>query len=131
MANIVSEISNILTARSVGVAGVDLFIGEMPPDGDNMVMLFAAGGDTPDMYIDTKYATIDIWVRDRNSDGGYSRLLLIFNILQRMQNVQLTQYKLYFLHALTDILDMDRDAQGRKLYKITFRAIYRDTYGVS
>lgn len=131
MSNIVSEITDILTARHVGVPGTDLFIGEFPPDGDNMVMVFAAGGDVPDMYVDTKYATIDIWVRDRNSDGGYTRLLGIFNILQRMQNVKLTQYYVYFLHAMTDILDMDRDAQGRKLYKITFRVIYRDTYGVS
>lgn len=129
--SIVSEIVKLIESDGLAVSGTDLFVGQMIPQPDNVVMMYAGGGQEQDMYLDTNYQLIDIWTRDRHSDVGYDRLLRIFELLHRLGNVQLGRYYLYFLHATSNILDMDRDAQGRKLHKITFRAIYRDTNVVS
>ncbi len=129
--SIVSEVMDLIQQAGIGTQGTDLFAGHMVPNPDNVVMVFSSGGGEQDMYLDTQYALIDVWVRDRHSDAGYDKLLRIFEMLHRMGNVQLDRYYLYFMHATSNILDMDRDSQTRKLYKITFRAIYRDTLVVS
>lgn len=126
-----SEITNLIQQSLIGTIGTDIFIGHFPPDPDNAVMVLPVGGDEQDMYLDTNYALIDFWSRDRYSEVSYDKLLRIFKQLHRLQNVQFGHFYVYFIHATGNILDMDSDGQGRKLHKLTFRVIYRDTQLIS
>ncbi len=132
--SITTEIINYLIAELPALAlvpGTNVFAGHMIPEPDDVTMFFDASGQAQDEYLDTMYANIEIWTRDRASDVGYDRLQQIFEVLHRTGNAHLGRYYLYFLHATSNIMDMDRDQMDRKMYKITFRAIYRDTNLVS
>lgn len=128
--SITTEVVNYTIANLPALAlvpGTNVFAGHMIPEPDNVTMFFDAGGQAQDEYLDTMYANIEVWTRDRDSGLGYDRLQQIFEVLHRQGNVQMGRYYVYFLHATSNIMDMDRDQMERKMYKMTFRAIYRDT----
>lgn len=113
------------------VAATNLFVGHMIPDPDDVTMFFDAAGPRQDQYLNTMHVNLEVWTRDRGGDISYERLNEIFELLHRLQNVQLERYFLYWLEATTHIMDMDRDEMGRKLYKVAFHAIVRDTNMIS
>ena len=134
MSSIESEIATFAINGLPGlslVAATNTFLGHMIPEPDNVTMFMEVAGPAQDEYLNTQYATIEIWTRDDSADNGKDRLQQIFEFLHRQGNVALGRYYLYFMHATTRIMDMDRDQMGRKMYKITFKAIFRDTNMIS
>ena len=125
--SLVKEVSDFFQERGYGTVGTDIFRGELPPSApDNAILLVTAPSDAPDLYLETQYLTIDIWARNKSTQNAYDTLETIFKGMHRRANFDLTSYYVYFVHATGDIVDLEKDAQKRKLLKLSFRFIYRN-----
>ncbi len=132
MSNLLTELTTYISNAGFGTQGTDLFIGTLPDAPDDALMLFGAGGPGFDPYVSTGYASVDVWARcSVNSGDAYDKLTNLVNALHREQNFSLGRFYVYFISAQSNILDLDRDSMGRKLFKVTLRVIYLDTNVVS
>lgn len=128
------ELANYLqNNETVGnlILGENFWVDHMPPDNVDCVMLFTDSGMSQDMYLDTRYQNITFWVRNSRGDAAVATTEQILLVLHRLNNVLLGRYYLYFIYASTGIMNIDSDSRRRKIYKITFNAIYRDTSVIS
>lgn len=128
---ILQEIAQYLADNGVGTLGTDFFVGELPPEPDNAIMVMSGSSDEPDRYLDTQYLSLDVWSRNKVTPDGYTKLNLVFALLHQKQNYSLPNYHVYFSHATGNIEDFDRDINGRKLHKLTLRFIYQNETGIS
>jgi hypothetical protein len=123
------EIANYLAANGIGTVSEDIFVGHFTVDPDSCTMIFGAGAAEQEKYLDTQYTVVDVWTRSQSSKTkeGELRLYTIYQLLHQMQNYPIgDNFYVYFAYATSQVQDMDRDNQQRKLLKITFRFMYRD-----
>lgn len=126
------EIARYIQNANVGLTiGSNFFIDHMPPETEDCTMLVTESGDMQDMYLDTRYQTIGLWVRSKRGDVAVNQLEQVLLKLHRLNNISLGQYYLYFCWATTGIVNLDNDSRRRRIYKVTFNTIYRDTNVVS
>lgn len=132
MALFMTELADFLEDEGLGTKGTDLFVGELPAEIESAIMILAASSDAPDMYLDTQYQTVEIWSRNRDAGSGYQKLEDAFTLLHRRANWDdLPNYHVYFSHALGNVDDLDRDVEGRDLFRLRVRFIYRNINNVS
>ena len=120
------EIADYLELEGVGTVGTDIFIGDLPKDPANAISMVSAPSEEQERYYDVRYMTIDFWVRNKKTDLANSKAQEIFDTLHLGQNYDLTSYRVYYSHAISNIEDLDKDSIGRKLYKLSIRFIYRE-----
>lgn len=123
---IIDEIATLLQQSGVGTVGTNIYIGQLPQDVEDAIMLLAVPSPEPDKYTGIEYQDFDIWARFKTTDDAYNKLHEIFLLLDRRDAYTLPSYEVYFIHALGRIEDLDRDIEQRKLLKLSFRAIYRN-----
>lgn len=119
------------TLRTSGQPGGDMFVGELPNEPDNAILLVTAPSDPPDQYLETQYLTIDVWVRNKSTQAAYVKLEDIYKFLHRKANFDLASYYVHFVHAVSSEDDMEKDASKRKLFRQSYRCIYRNKSIVS
>ena len=125
--SLIKETSDYFQERGYGTVGSTIYRGELPASApDNAILLVTAPSDAPDMYLETQYLTIDVWCRNKSTQAAYDTLENIFKGMHRRANFDLTSYYVYFVHATGDIVDFEKDAQKRKLLKLSLRFIYRN-----
>lgn len=122
---IIESIAYYLQDMDIMVAGEELFIGQMPVDVSECVAVMYAPSPIPNQALQVYEQTLDFWSRNKNSDAGYGKLFAIMSLLHQAQNYEVEGYHVYFSNALGLIDDNDRDIEGRKLYKLSIRFIYR------
>lgn len=126
------EYGTYLSNAGVGLTIDDnLFIDHMPPEAETCVSLYTDTGAPQDMYLDTRYQTISLWSRHIRGDIATKQLEDALSVLHRLNNVSLGRYYLYFSYATTGILGLGNDDRRRRIYKVSFNTIYRDTNVVS
>ncbi|OQA03765.1 MAG: hypothetical protein BWY69_00245 [Planctomycetes bacterium ADurb.Bin401] len=127
-----SEIASYIASRGLGTVGENIFIGELPiTQTDNGgvnsgVYIINGASEGQHEYLDTNYDQLDFWSANRLTESSYEALEDIKNILSRAPNYETANYQIYFSHDISGIMDMDRTADGLKLFKMTIRFIYRD-----
>jgi hypothetical protein len=78
------------------------------------------------MYMPLFEENVEIWVRNADDGDGYTKMKAVYDFLQRKGNFITDNSYVYFVHSLTDIEDAGIDTNLRKLYKATFRVIFRE-----
>jgi hypothetical protein len=116
---------SLLTFIKSNIAG-DYYIGELPINGGDCTALIYAPSPNSNYSIDFYEQHIDIMVRNKKTDNGYTQMENIFKLLHAKGNYVMGDYYVYFSSALGNIIDFDRDAQRNKRYKLTIRFIYRE-----
>jgi len=129
--NIVEEILNYVDTNTTNTKGVDLYIGSLPDDVDNGIMLVGTGGGLPELYYDLYDQGIEIWSRNKNTENGFNKLKEVFTLLHRKANISTANAYIYFIHSTSDVESIGRDLNGRALHKIIIRIIYRDNPAIS
>lgn len=112
------ELAQYLEDNTSLVVGTNLMIGELLR-GVEGVFLTTSSGSEPDRYLPTFNETIDFWSIYKDSEDGYNILKTIYFLLHRGEHYNLTSYHVYYSNALGQIGDFDRDAEGRKIWKLT------------
>jgi len=127
-----SEIADYLESRGVGEVGEDIFIGELPiqkDDGTSAssgIYILQGASEGQHSYLDTNYDQLDFWSADHLTATSEGLLKSIKDLLSRASNYATPDYHIYFSHDISGIQDMQRSADGLKLFKMTLRFIYRD-----
>ena len=126
------QIATHLQNAGVGLTiGVNLFIDHMPPEAEDCVVLYTDSGSSQDMYLDTRHQNISLWSRSIRGDVAVSNLEKALLVLHRLDNITIGNYYLYFCYAISGIMGLDTDNRRRRIYKVTFNTIYRDTNVIS
>ena len=112
------ELAQYLEDNTSLVVGTNLMIGELLR-GVEGVFLTISSGSEPDRYLPTFNETIDFWSIYKDSEDGYNILKTLYFLLHRGEHYNLTSYHVYYSNALGQIADFDRDAEGRKIWKLT------------
>ncbi|WP_438979902.1 hypothetical protein [Polynucleobacter sp.] len=129
---ILEELANhIESLDSTYQVGDNLFIGELPQGIENATMLVSTSSEQPDMYTGIEYQSFDIWSRYDKVAEGYQAVNDLFIMFNRKGDFYLPNYEVYFCHALGRIDDFDRDIEGRKMFRLPMKLIYRQLIFVS
>jgi hypothetical protein len=108
-----------------------IFIGELPQDTTEGIMLLAVQSPPPHKYIDTEYQIIDFWSRSPHADRSKLLLRQVFDLYHRRAQWTTDNWLIDFSHALGNITDVDRDINGGKLYRLSVQFISRNLTHVS
>lgn len=109
---------------SVVVAGVDTPISEA-------LWLVESISPPPHVYVDTEYAIIDFWSVSPKTDRSRAILETVFNNFHRRYDYDTANWHIYFSSALGTIVDVDRDANNGKLYRLSVQFICRNLNNIS
>lgn len=134
------EIAQLCQNFSIGVfepvapqttADRTIFVGELPSDVKEAIWLVEAPSPPPHQYVDTEYTVIDFWARSPETDRAHNLLQLVYDNLHRRNHYTTANYKIYFSHALGSIVDVDRDAEAGKLFRLSVQFICRNLNNLS
>lgn len=129
---LISDVAAEIAHDGLGTLGQNIFINDIPATSENAIMVMASNSEAPDSYLDTQYLSVDVWVRNTSSAQAYSLLQSVFVLFHRRANYTLgTDWYIYFSHVMGNIEEMGRDAEDRKLAKLTLRFIYRNLSNIS
>ena len=110
------------TLFTFGDGDTSLKVGELER-GKQGVFAVGTPSEAPDRYTAVEYQTVDFWSLYKNSAEAYSQLQEIYSLLHQSHHYVLESYMVFFSHASTNIMDMDRDSENRKMLKISVRFI--------
>lgn len=120
------DIANYLDSNSAlfsfGSGSKNLKVGELVR-GERGVFIIASGVEGADHYLPFQYQTLEFWAVNESSEEGQEWLLAIYNLFHQAHHYNTNSYTIFFSHATTPIMDLDRDGEGRKLLKIGVRFI--------
>lgn len=131
------EIAIDMHNRGIGVfntatpASRTIFIGEIPDDVVEGFILIPVPSPPPHQYIDTEYPVIDFWARSPHTDRAKDMLRDVFEAYHRRYDITTANWRIYFCQALGTIVDVDRDANAGKLFRLSVQFICRNLNHVS
>jgi hypothetical protein len=134
LSEIENEIGKDLAANVAGlvygtgtVADRNVFVGTLPEDVQECLMIVASASPPPHQYIDTEYLVIDFWSRSAHTDRSKALLRSVYELYHRRYAYDLGDWYVSFSQALGSIVDADRDAEGSKVYRLSVQFICRNT----
>lgn len=137
MSRLAKEIAEILDAANVGIystsnpATRNIFTGLLPDDVAEGIFIIEAQSPPPHEYVDTEYLVLDFWARSDYTDRAHNLLELVYNYLNRKNGYQTANWYIYNSSALGSIVDVDRDREGGKLFRLSVQFICRNLNNVS
>lgn len=108
-----------------------IWVGELPADAIEALWLVEAPSPPPHNYVDTQYAVIDFWVRSPHTDRAHALLELVYNNFHRRYHYETANWHISFSRALGSIVDVDRDAENGKLFRLSVQFICRNLNNLS
>lgn len=108
-----------------------IWVGELPETAIDAVWLVESPSPAPHNYVDTEYPIIDFWARSPDTDRAHRLLELVFSNFHRRYGYETANWHIYFSRALGSIVDVDRDKEGGKLFRLSVQFICRNLNSVS
>lgn len=134
---LVKEVAQLCENYGIGVyspadpANRTIYTGLAPDNLSEGIWLVEAPSPPPHHYVDTEYIVIDFWARSNHSDRAHALLEMVFNNLNRRYHYDTANWHIAFSHALGSIVDIDRDSEGGKLYRLSVQFICRNLNNLS
>lgn len=133
---LVKELAELCENFGMGkYAGVDaggtIFTGELPAEVTEALWLVEAPAPPPHHYIDVEYPVIDFWARSPHTDRGHALLEQVYNSFHRRSSYDTLNWHISYSSALGNIVDVDRDAEGGKLFRLSVQFICRNLNNLS
>lgn len=144
---LVKELAQLCHNFGIGVystadpAQRTIFTGEMPAS-----VRSSAGVDTPVIealwlievpsppphnYIDAEYTVIDFWSRSPKTARAHGLLEEVYNQFHRRYHYETANWHIAFSRALGSIVDVDRDRENGKLFRLSVQFICRNLNNLS
>jgi hypothetical protein len=120
----IEQIAELLQSNGIGTVGTDIFIGDITTRTENGLYIVNSPSPAPNEAIDIYEQIVDFWTRNDSTEGAYSKLQQVMDVLHKRTNYTLTGYHVFISHNMNMIEDMDRDLQRKKLFRLTIRFIY-------
>lgn len=131
------EIAEMLDAAGIGVYSTsdptqrNIFTGLLPDDVAEGLMIIESASPPPHEYIDHEYPVLDFWARSDSTDRAHTLLEQVYGLLHRRNGYQTTNWYIYNSSALGAIVDVDRDREAGKLYRLSVQFTCRNLNNVS
>lgn len=122
---ILNELVEYLEDNGVGEAAIDIFIGELPFDKNNILSVMYSPSPEPNKSIPYYTQGVDVWARFTSYDDALNRLNMVMGLLHRKENWETDSFHFYLSYARGMIEDMDRDVERRHLMKLSLAFVYR------
>lgn len=103
-----------------------IWVGELPETATEALWLVSIPSPPPHDYVATEYIIIDFWARSPNTDRAHELLELVQKNFHRRYGYQTANWEIYFSRALGSIVDIDRDIEGGKLFRLSVQFICRN-----
>lgn len=128
----IDEICQYLAANSsgrfaYGDGDKNLKLGEIEA-GHNGVFASEAPGIAPDMETPIEYWSIDFWSVNTDEDAAHQDLRTIHQLFHQGNDFEAystTSWQIYFSYAENSIMDMGRNRENKKMFKLTILFISR------
>ena len=133
---LVKEIAELCENFQIGKFSGDgtdrtIWIGDLPETATEAIWLVDSPSPAPHVYIDTEYSVIEFWSRSPHADRAKALLELVYNNFHRRYHYDTANWHVSFSKALGGIVDVDRDAEGGKLYRLSVQFICRNLNNLS
>lgn len=127
---IIQDIANFTADNTSLTIRETIFAGELKRGVDG-VFVVAAPSEPPDKETGILYQSVDFWARNADTAKAFEHLTEIFNLFDRRHHYTARGYFIHFSHHDSLIEDMDKDAEGAKLLKLSTRFILNSTTAIS
>lgn len=127
---IIQDIANFTADNTSLTIRETIFAGELKRGVDG-VFVVAAPSEPPDKETGILYQSVDFWARNADTAKAFEHLTEIFNLFDRRHHYTARGYFIHFSHHDSMIEDMDKDAEGAKLLKLSTRFILNSTTALS
>lgn len=137
MSMLAREIAQFCEDVGIGVFTTDnpaersIFVGDVPEEPNEYLLIVQVPSPPPHQYIDTEYPIFDFWYRSPHSDIAYAKLETVFEALHRKHHYQLGNWWIELSRALGNTTDADRDLNGGKLFRLSVQFICRNLNHIS
>lgn len=137
---LVREVAELAQNLGIGVfepvpphtaADRTIWVGDLPETATEAVWLVEVPSPPPHDYVDTEYPIIDFWARSPTTDRAHALLELVYSNFHRRYGYSTANWTIYFSRALGSIVDVDRDANGGKLFRLSVQFICRNLNNLS
>lgn len=118
-----NEIGTYLQSQGTGTLGADLFLGLMPDQPDNCIVLFEYAGSPPDLHWNGEYPGLQVRVRNKSYAAGRAKIGEVVKELHGLHEQVLngTRYLLIKARGSPEVLQ--RDANNRIEFFVNFEII--------
>lgn len=137
MTRLAKEIAELLDAANIGVYSTgtptqrSIFTGQLPEGVEEGIFIVEAASPPPHEYTDQEYPILDFWARSDSTDRAHNLLELVYGLLHRRNGYSTANWYIYNSSALGAIVDVDRDRESGKLYRLSVQFICRNLNNVS
>jgi hypothetical protein len=137
MSRLAKEIAEMLDAAGIGVFSTSnpalrtIFTGGLPANVEEGIFIVESASPPPHEYTDQEYPILDFWARSDSTDRAHNLLELVYGLLHRRNGYSTTNWYIYNSSALGAIVDVDRDRESGKLYRLSVQFITRNLNNVS
>ncbi len=119
---IIKDIHSYLKDQGI----TNIYRSKAPVGTENVIWIVESPSPAPNPAIGYYEQNLDFWCRFRLTDSGRTALEAIETLLHRKESYDTTNFHIY-LSALNNLItDMGEDIEGRKLYQLSMRFIYRE-----
>lgn len=128
---IIEDIGLLCEQAGIGTLGGDIFLGELPEStednpGANGLAIVTAPSTRPNMMLPYFEETVEFWARDRVDVEGAKKLKHVLNRFHQQEHYDTEHFHVYFSTAEGAIEDLGRDAERRKIWRVSMLFVYRD-----
>lgn len=108
-----------------------IFVGELPADKVEALWIVESPSPPPHNYIDTEYTVLDFWVRSPNTDRAHFILESVYASFNRRHHYSTANWFVHFSRALGSYVDVDRDEEHGKIFRLSIQFICRNLNNLS
>lgn len=117
--DIAKYLANVSSGRfTFGIGSSSLKIGELEKGKDG-VAIRQVPTVPPDKETAIEYYQLDFWAINSGELLGYEDLRFIYNIFHRNHHYSTNNFFVQYSECTENIADMDRDSEGRKVWKLS------------
>lgn len=118
-----NEIGAYLQVRGVGTLGTDIFLGALPDQPDNCVVLFEYAGSPPDLHWNGEYPGLQVRVRNKGYGLGRAKIGQAVRELHGLHETVLSGRRYLLIKARGSPEILKRDASNRIEWFVNFEII--------
>lgn len=126
MADFLDETADYLATQGIGTVGTDIFVGDVPPDPNNLVSLFGITGSN--LNRDSRqvgtlhFPRFQVFVRNTDYANASAKLEAVRTALHAKYGIALPNWRIMALHADQEGGPIGKDGEGRFEFTINLTA---------
>lgn len=120
---LLDDIGQYLQSKSIGTLGVDIFLGMMPDQPDNLVALFEYAGSPPDLNWNGEYPSLQVMVRNTSYPAGRTKIEQVRDVLHGLCEQVINGTRYLLIKAKQSPESLGRDDNNRCEFVINFDVI--------